>query len=53
MTAKLNYMKISKDEFGDESNWETVVDFTEINHNGVSIALIEKIIKRLLSPDKF
>ncbi len=35
------------DEWGDEGVWETVVDFREINPNGVPVADVRKALARL------
>jgi antitoxin (DNA-binding transcriptional repressor) of toxin-antitoxin stability system len=35
------------DEWGDEGMWETVVDFTKINKNGVGIDDVIKSLKKL------
>ena len=39
------------DEWGDEGLWETVIDFTKINKNGVPIADVIASLKRLHAQD--
>jgi prevent-host-death family protein len=40
------------DEWGDEGVWETVVDFTKINKNGVPVDDILASLKRLHAQDR-
>lgn len=38
---------ITPDEWGDEGNWETLIDFREISPNGVPIEDVLESLKRL------
>ncbi|MFH1178219.1 MAG: type II toxin-antitoxin system prevent-host-death family antitoxin [bacterium] len=40
------------DEFGDEGLWDTVVDFTKINKNGMPISDVIASLKRLHAQDR-
>jgi prevent-host-death family protein len=40
------------DEWGDEGVWETVVDFTKINKNGVHVDDVLASLKRLHAQDR-
>lgn len=40
------------DEWGDEGNWETVVDFTKIRPSGVPAAEVLAALKRLNEQDR-
>ena len=40
------------DEWGDEGEWETIVDFTKINPDGVPIAEVRKALKKIKEESK-
>ncbi len=42
---------ITKDPFGDEGNWQTLIDFTEINPNGVALEEVLKSLEKLNERD--
>ena len=40
------------DKWGDEGNWETIIDFTKIKKGGVSIDEVLKAFKRIRGQDR-
>jgi len=46
------FRMVPVDEYNDEGDWDTLVDFTEIEKKGVSAQMVSDILEKLINEDK-